>query len=87
MDDRFSPTERGFDDGRRTAKLPGITAPTLVIVGADDAGTPPARSRRIVELIDGARLVQIPDCGHSSSVKQPDVVSGLLTDFLGGQAD
>ncbi|MEE6177281.1 alpha/beta fold hydrolase [Mycobacterium sp. 050134] len=73
-------------DGIET-EIPGITAPTLVIVGADDVATPPAKSRRIVELIEGARLVQIPNCGHSSSVEQPDAVSALLADFLDGQAD
>jgi 3-oxoadipate enol-lactonase len=59
-----------------------IEAPTLVIVGDDDAATPPHKSQRIVELIPGARLVTIPDCGHTSTLEQPDVVTDLLRDFL-----
>jgi 3-oxoadipate enol-lactonase len=59
-----------------------IGAPTLVIVGNDDAATPPHKSQRIVELVAGARLVTIPDCGHTSTLEQPDVVTELLRDFL-----
>jgi 3-oxoadipate enol-lactonase len=59
-----------------------IEVPTLVIVGNDDAATPPHKSQRIVELIPGARLVTIPDCGHTSTLEQPDVVTELLRDFL-----
>jgi 3-oxoadipate enol-lactonase len=60
-----------------------IAAPTLVIVGADDVSTPPVKSQRIAERIPGARLEQIPDCGHSSTLEQPEVVTALLREFLG----
>ena len=59
-----------------------ITAPTLVIVGADDVPTPVKRSRRIVELIPGARLEIVPYCGHSSTIEQPEAVTGLIRPFL-----
>lgn len=59
-----------------------IQAPTLVIVGADDDVTPPDESQRIVDLIPGARLVTVVDCGHSSTVEQPDTVTELLRNFL-----
>ncbi len=65
-------------------ELGRISAPTLVIVGADDVATPPPKSRRIAELVHGARLVEIPACGHSSTVEQPEAVSELLVDFLDG---
>ncbi|WP_156689431.1 alpha/beta fold hydrolase [Mycobacterium sp. Marseille-P9652] len=65
-------------------ELGRIAAPTLVIVGEDDAATPPPKSRRIAELIDGARLVQIPECGHSTALEQPERVSALLGEFVGG---
>ena len=64
------------------AEIGRIEAPTLVIVGNDDAATPPHKSQRIVELIPGARLVAIPDCGHTSTLEQPDLVTELLRDFL-----
>jgi len=63
-----------------------ITAPTLVVVGADDVPTPPAKAQLIAERIPGARLAQIPDCGHSSTLEQPDAVTGLLREFLANNA-
>lgn len=59
-----------------------ITAPTLVIVGADDVATPPHKAKLIAERIPGARLEQVPDCGHSSTLEQPETVTALLRDFL-----
>jgi pimeloyl-ACP methyl ester carboxylesterase len=64
------------------AELARITAPTLVVVGADDRATPPGHSRRIASAIAGARLRIVPACGHSSTLEQPDVISELLTEFL-----
>jgi pimeloyl-ACP methyl ester carboxylesterase len=72
------------------ARRPGIAAeigriavPVLVVVGADDRATPPADAERIAALIPGARLRVVADCGHSSTLEQPAVVSGLLAEFLG----
>ena len=59
-----------------------ISVPTLVIVGADDAAIPPAKSHRIAALISGARLEQIPSCGHTSTLERPDTVTSLLRGFL-----
>ena len=59
-----------------------IIAPTLVIVGADDAATPPVKSQLITERVPGARLAQIPDCGHTSTLEQADTVTRLLRAFL-----
>ena len=64
------------------AELGGITVPTLVVVGADDRATPPEHSRRIAAGIPGARLRVVPDCGHSSTLEQPGVISDLLAEFL-----
>jgi pimeloyl-ACP methyl ester carboxylesterase len=59
-----------------------IQAPTLVVVGVDDAATPLFKSQRIAELIPGARLATLPDCGHTCTLEQPAAVTGLLQDFL-----
>jgi pimeloyl-ACP methyl ester carboxylesterase len=64
------------------SEIADIKVPTLVVVGADDAATPPYKSQLIAERIPGARLAQIPDCGHSSTLEQPEAVTGLLRDFL-----
>ncbi|KAA0918594.1 alpha/beta fold hydrolase [Dietzia sp. ANT_WB102] len=59
-----------------------IIAPTLVVVGAEDAATPPAKSHRITELIAGSRLHEIDGAGHSSSMERPDEVNAILEAFL-----
>jgi pimeloyl-ACP methyl ester carboxylesterase len=59
-----------------------ISAPTLVIVGADDRATPPYKSEQIAQRIPGARLDQIADCGHTSTLEQPEAITTLLRDFL-----
>ncbi|EFQ83273.1 hydrolase, alpha/beta domain protein [Aeromicrobium marinum DSM 15272] len=64
-------------------ELGSITAPTLVVVGADDVATPVHKSEAIVAGIAGARLEVVPDCGHSSTIEQPTILSRLLADFIG----
>ncbi len=64
--------------------LPGITTPTLVMVGDEDVATPPKHAEKIRALVPGARLVTIPGAGHSSSVEQPELVTTALLGFLAG---
>jgi 3-oxoadipate enol-lactonase len=59
-----------------------IIAPTLVLVGAEDAATPPEKSRRIIDLIPSARLHEIPGAGHSATMEAPEEVNALLLPFL-----
>ena len=63
-------------------ELGNITAPTLVVVGADDVATPVAKAEEIVRLIPGARLEIVPNAGHSSTIEQPDALSDLLERFI-----
>jgi len=50
--------------GDRSAALPAITAPTLVIHGADDPLIPVEAGRETARLIPGAELMVIPGMGH-----------------------
>ena len=59
-----------------------IIAPTLVMVGAEDAATPPAKSHRIAELVSDSRFHQIPGAGHSPTMERPDEVTAILEAFL-----
>ena len=59
-----------------------IIAPTLVVVGAEDAATPPEKSRRLVELIADSRYREIPGAGHSPTLERPDEVTAILEAFL-----
>jgi 3-oxoadipate enol-lactonase len=64
-----------------TARLKEIKVPALVIVGADDAGTPPAMAREIHESLPGSELVVIPSAAHLSNVEQPAAFDAALTKF------
>ena len=63
-------------------EIAAINVATLVIVGADDAAVSPDNAQTIADRVPGARLEQIPNCGHCSTLEQPDTVTGLLREFL-----
>lgn len=64
-----------------TEGLPDVQVPTLVVVGSTDALTPPRDSRRIAELVPGARLVEYPGAGHMLMYERTDEVDALIMDF------
>lgn len=64
--------------------LPTLDMPTLVLVGDADPFTPPDRSEEIAAAIPGARLVVIPECGHNSTLEQPDLVNRALVEWVAG---
>jgi 3-oxoadipate enol-lactonase len=64
------------------SELAKIAAPTLVVVGDEDAATTPAKAQQIVAAIRGARLVTIPRAGHSSTVEEPAAVTAAIEAFL-----
>jgi 3-oxoadipate enol-lactonase len=55
-----------------------ITAPTLVVAGADDPATPPEHGQAIAAAIPGARFEVLPDAAHLASVEQAEAVTALL---------
>jgi 3-oxoadipate enol-lactonase len=65
-----------------TALLSSIRVPTLVVVGDEDAVTPPANAEELHAAIAGAELVRIPAAGHLSSLERPDEFNAALTRFL-----
>ena len=69
----------------RPDSRPGLAAigcPCLVLVGDRDQLTPPDRSAEMVDGIPGARLVTVPESGHSSTLEQPEFVTTALVEFL-----
>jgi len=66
-----------------TDKLAAVRAPTLVLVGADDPGTPPALSNAIAKAIPGARLEVVPAASHLLNIEQAATFNRLVGDFLG----
>lgn len=66
----------------RTALLPTIAVPTLVLCGADDLWSPLARHRAIADAIPGSELVVVPDCGHMCTMEQPEALTRALLAWL-----
>jgi 3-oxoadipate enol-lactonase len=66
-----------------TPLLAGIDVPALVIVGAEDAITPPKDARAMHEAIPGSRLEVIPEAGHLSNLERPAAFNTALSDFVG----
>jgi pimeloyl-ACP methyl ester carboxylesterase len=62
--------------------LGSISAPTLVLVGAEDVITPPAESEAMAAAIPGARLEVVPRAGHLANLEQPAAVNAALEAFL-----
>ncbi|GAA3826931.1 3-oxoadipate enol-lactonase [Sphaerisporangium flaviroseum] len=64
-------------------RLPEVAARTLVIAGDKDPATPIQHAETLAEGIPGARLAVVADAAHLANVEHADVVSGLMSRFLG----
>ena len=64
------------------ASNPTIPVPTMVIVGAQDAATPPAAGEAIQQQIKGAKLTSL-DAAHISNMEQPEAYTKAVMDFIG----
>ncbi len=62
--------------------LKDIRCPTLVLVGEADTLTPPDRAAEMADGIPGARLVEVPQSGHLSTLERPDAVTEGLLEWL-----
>jgi pimeloyl-ACP methyl ester carboxylesterase len=65
-------------------RLRDIAIPTLVVVGEEDALTPPADAEAMAVAIPGARIVRIGAAGHLSPMERPGAVGAALGDFFAG---
>jgi pimeloyl-ACP methyl ester carboxylesterase len=63
-------------------ELRSVEAPSLVIVGDEDASLPPPLSREIADALPNASLVVIPEAGHLSALEKPDAVTEAMLEFL-----
>ena len=66
-------------------RVAGITAPTQVVVGAEDKLTPVRHSRWLADRIPGARCVEVPEASHVLTMETPEAFNRVLIDFLQGQ--
>jgi 3-oxoadipate enol-lactonase len=65
-----------------TGELPGISVPTLVLVGDDDALSPPDVARDMQGRIPDAELAVLPGAGHLSNLEAPDAFNAAVAGFL-----
>jgi 3-oxoadipate enol-lactonase len=65
-----------------TTTLEDIDVPTLVLVGEEDAITPPEAAREIVAGVAQARLVPLAAAGHLTPLERPDEFNEELLLFL-----
>jgi 3-oxoadipate enol-lactonase len=63
--------------------LGALCMPALVVYGAEDQATPPALNRVVAAGLPGARVVEIPACGHCPPLERPAdflaAIGGILT--------
>lgn len=62
--------------------LPSITCPTLVLTGREDLWSPPEQHERMAAAIAGAELCIVEQCGHMSTLEQPEAVTAALEGWL-----
>ncbi len=67
-----------------TERLPRIAAPTLVIAGDLDAGTPLAMSETLAQRIPGAGLAVLNNASHLSAIEEPEQFAQVATQFMLG---
>jgi 3-oxoadipate enol-lactonase len=64
--------------------LPGITAPTLVMAGAQDQAIPPTQGEAIAAAVPGARFELLDPGAHVASVERAETVTELIAEHLDG---
>jgi pimeloyl-ACP methyl ester carboxylesterase len=74
----------GVDEDRGLAAL---TAPTAIVVGAEDRIAPPVLSRRMASRCHHAELHELPGVRHFPQLEAPEVVNAILARFATGEGD
>jgi pimeloyl-ACP methyl ester carboxylesterase len=64
-------------------RLAALAGRVLFVVGAEDALFPPAAIRASAAKVPRARVVEIPDAGHSPYFEQPEAWNCAVAEFLG----
>lgn len=65
-----------------TPTLAAISVPTLIVVGEEDAITPPADAERMAGAIKGARLVKLANAAHMSHYEQAEKFNDAVAQFV-----
>ena len=78
----FAAMARALADIEMRHLLSRIENPTLVMVGLEDATTPPEMSRQLHAGIADSRLVEIPGCGHCPQIQAGEDFLRHVFEFL-----
>ena len=65
-----------------TGTISSISVPTLIVVGDEDALTPPKEARGMADQIRGSSLQVIEGAGHVSNLERPAAFNQVLSEFL-----
>ena len=84
---RADPTDwaaawRSFKSLDVQGRLAGFPAPTLVLVGEEDASTTPEIMAAIAERIPGSTYEVLPGTPHMQTLERPELVADALGRFL-----
>ncbi|WP_299616150.1 alpha/beta fold hydrolase [Pelagibius sp.] len=83
--DAFLSQQRAIMTRRsHTETLAGITVPTLILCGRQDALTPLADHEAMAAAIAGSELVVVEDCGHLATIERPEPVTAAMRRWLQG---
>jgi 3-oxoadipate enol-lactonase len=64
-------------------QITAISAPTLVVAGAEDPATPVEHAELLASRIPGARLHVLEHAAHLANVERPDEFTKAVLDHLG----
>jgi pimeloyl-ACP methyl ester carboxylesterase len=64
------------------ADLERVRVPTLLVCGREDPVTPVPDHEAMAARVPGARLEIIENCGHLSTIEQPEIVNRVLSNWL-----
>ena len=64
------------------ALLASVSAPVLVVAGAEDATFPNAETKAMADAIPGADFVVLDGVAHLAALEDPALVNRLVADFL-----
>lgn len=60
-----------------------ISCPVLLVVGEQDEWSPVSQHQAMLRLLPGAQLEVVQGAGHFAPVERPDIVTPILSEFLG----
>ena len=66
----------------RRDEMTSYEIPTMIVCGRQDALTPVDLHEEMADLVPGARLCIIEECGHLSTLERPYAATALMRDWL-----